>query len=113
AGNPLYVARGRAPPRAAPRAACRCRPPPTATLEGTLLGTPAYMSPEQAAGERVDQRADLWALGVMLYEMTAGKRPFDGPTPAVLRALLGSAPAPVGELNPDVPVALASIIDRL
>jgi len=87
---------------------------PHATLDGTLLGTPAYMSPEQAIGQPVDPRTDLWALGVILHEMTTGKRPFDGPTSAaIFQALLGSEPVRVREQHPDVPIDLASIIDRL
>jgi eukaryotic-like serine/threonine-protein kinase len=85
-----------------------------ATVPGTTVGTVAYMSPEQARGETVDARSDLWSFGVVLYEMATGARPFDGATaPVVFEALLGRAPVPVRERNPRVPDALAALIHRL
>lgn len=63
---------------------------------GTVLGTVAYLAPEQVAGEPIDHRADLWALGVTLYEMLAGRRPFEGPSAAaVLYEIVHTAPPPV------------------
>ncbi len=66
---------------------------PAATLAGTVLGTAAYMAPEQARGQNVDRRADIWAFGVVLYEMLSGERPFGGPTVSdTLAAVLKEAP---------------------
>ena len=66
-------------------------PPPTQT--GAVLGTPAYMAPEQAKGSAVDRRADIWAFGCVLFEMLAGQRPFHGPSAAeTLAAVIGAEP---------------------
>jgi serine/threonine protein kinase len=84
------------------------------TAEGGLLGTPAYMAPEQAAGEGVDHRADLFNLGAVLYRCCAGETPFPGKTTAaVMAALLTKDAAPVGDKNPNLPAALANLIMRL
>src|SRR5262249_21672809 len=84
------------------------------TAVGAVMGTPAYMAPEQARGERVDHRADLYSLGGVLYALCTGRPPFDGPTVmAVLTALALDAVAPVRSLNPAVPPALAELIERL
>lgn len=81
---------------------------------GPLIGTPAYMSPEQARGESVDGRADLWSLGVILYEMLAGRRAVRGDsTQAILYNLHWEAPEPLAEQRPDLPVEVTGIVDRL
>jgi len=84
------------------------------TNPGTTVGTTAYMSPEQARGETVDARSDLWSFGVVLYEMATRVRPFDGSTNAVIfEALLSRAPVPVRERNPKASPDLERIIGRL
>lgn len=84
------------------------------TRSGAVVGSPAYMSPEQARGERVDHRTDLFSLGTVLYQLCTGKLPFGGPTTmAVLMALGTQEPRPVQELNPSVPGALATLIHQL
>jgi tRNA A-37 threonylcarbamoyl transferase component Bud32/Leucine-rich repeat (LRR) protein len=84
------------------------------TDTGVILGTPAYMAPEQASGADVDARADLFSLGAMLYRMATGRLPFHGPnTMAVLAALATVTPPPARSINPDLPPALSDLIDRL
>jgi serine/threonine protein kinase len=84
------------------------------TERGVVVGTPAYMAPEQAAGQEVDGRADLFSLGCVLYRLCTGRLPFaGGDVMAVLTALATQEPVPVRQLNPAVPPALADLIHRL
>ncbi len=81
------------------------------TGSGTTLGTVAYMSPEQARSEEVDARADVWALGVVLYEMLTGQLPFRGDIgQAMVYSILNETPRPIRELRPEVPDACAAIV---
>ncbi|HEX7937428.1 MAG TPA: protein kinase, partial [Gemmatimonadaceae bacterium] len=82
------------------------------TATGMVVGTPTYLSPEQVTGEPSDHRADIYALGVMAYEMIAGQAPFTGATPtAVLMKRLAGPPEPLKNLRPDVPDILADLVD--
>ena len=81
--------------------------------EGMVLGTVSYMAPEQAAGKPVDHRADQFALGVVLYEMLSGRRPFRGETaPETLSAILRDDPEPLGRIVPDVPPPVRWLVER-
>lgn len=80
---------------------------------GQILGTVPYMAPEQIRGEAVDARTDLFALGILLYELIAGRRPFAGATPAdVISSILRDAPPPLQTLRVDVPAEIAHVISR-
>jgi serine/threonine protein kinase len=84
-----------------------------ATQAGAILGTPAFMAPEQARGEAVGPPADLYGLGAILYFLLTGRTPHDGPSVrAVLEAVGSRAPAPVRSLDPSIPPALAAVCDK-
>ncbi|GAB4569138.1 MAG: hypothetical protein Tsb0020_23150 [Haliangiales bacterium] len=85
-----------------------------ATQTGAVIGTPAYMSPEQCEGKRVTPAADIYALGVLLFQMLTGQLPFDGPTmPMMLVAHLTSAPPSVHSLAPDVSPAMSELVAQM
>ena len=84
----------------------------TLTKTGMLIGTPAYMSPEQVRGRRVDHRADIYALGVVCYEMLTGQVPFGGETPAVLHAHVYEPLPPLRSLNRQLPAAVEKAVNR-
>ncbi len=88
-------------------------PNPQSTLPGLVMGTPRYMSPEQARGEKVDARSDIFSFGVMLYEMIAGNAPFRGATPSdVMAAILREEPPPLSRQFPECPAALERIVHQ-
>jgi serine/threonine protein kinase len=77
------------------------------------VGTLAYMAPEQLLGEPISAAADLWALGVTLYEMTTGRRPFQGEyEPAVMYEILNEEPKPARSINPELPAGLDRLLAR-
>jgi serine/threonine protein kinase len=83
------------------------------THEGTVLGTAPYMSPEQVAGRTVDHRTDIFSLGIMLYEMAVGSRPFHGDSsPALMSAILRDTPPALRDVRPEIPAELGRLVAR-
>jgi serine/threonine-protein kinase len=83
------------------------------TETGSIVGTAQYLSPEQARGGEIDQRSDLYSLGVVLYELLTGKTPFDGDTPVeIAMKHLSNAPQPPSKLRPDIPPELDMVVLR-
>lgn len=84
------------------------------TREGAIAGTPQYMSPEQARGESVDQKSDLFSLGSVLYALCTGRPPFRAETSyGVMRRIIDETPVPIRGINPEIPNWLAQIVDKL
>jgi serine/threonine-protein kinase len=85
----------------------------TLSLSGSIVGTPAYMSPEQARGLRVDARADVWSLGATLYELLSGQKPFPGASvPAVLKSVCDDDPAPLRRIDGTIDRDLETIVRK-
>src|SRR5262249_39845065 len=85
---------------------------PAVTAIGTIVGTPAYMSPEQVRGKQVDGRPDIFSLGAVLYELLTGRRPFTGrgSVTGVLSAIVNDPPEPICQGNPSVPAAIEQVV---
>ena len=84
------------------------------TSEGVVVGTPEYMSPEQASADPLDGRSDIYSLGVVLYQMLSGAPPFVGPSSAaILAQILTETPEPIRQLRPDVPEEMAVVVERM
>lgn len=83
------------------------------TITGARIGTPVYMSPEQAKGQRIDYKSDIYSLGIVFYEALLGQPPFQGGYEAVIHQQMFQLPTPPKQLNPDVPQALSDLVVRM
>lgn len=83
------------------------------TITGARIGTPVYMSPEQAKGQRIDHKSDIYSLGVVFYEALCGQPPFQGAYEAVIHQQITQMPAPPKQINPDIPQALSDLIFKM
>ncbi len=84
------------------------------TTEGMIVGTPQYMSPEQASGDKLDGRSDIYSLGIVLYQMLAGEPPFDGDSSAsILAQQITQPPVPIRRVRSDVSEEMAVVLDRM
>ncbi len=106
--DPSYVAQGFSPASASPTISLTA----AATQMGMVIGTAAYMSPEQARGKPVDKRADIWAFGVVLYEMLTGSRSFHGEDVSLTLASVMKSDVDANTLPPDVPAAVRTVLRR-
>ena len=87
--------------------------PDSTSIVGIISGTPSYMSPEQVRGDNLDPRTDIFSLGLLLYEMAAGRQAFGGGTGgAIIEAVLTQSPVPARSINPDIPAKLEEIINK-
>ena len=84
----------------------------TMTQVGTVMGTPSYMAPEQLRGETVDARADIWAAGVMLYQLLTGEKPFEGGYSALMHRVMTTEPTPPSQLAVSAPRAFDAVVAR-
>jgi serine/threonine protein kinase len=107
---PLALGSPGGPPAVPRRAELAARAPQT--VRGLCWGSPSYIAPERLRNERHDARSDVYSVGVLLYEMLTGSRPFVGETEAVVIAALQQTPPPPGEINPRVSPALDAIVSR-
>ena len=106
--DPSYVAQGFSPASASPTVSLTA----AATQMGMVIGTAAYMSPEQARGKPVDKRADIWAFGVVLYEMLTGARPFQGEDVSLTLASVMKSDVDPRTLPPEVPASVRTVLRR-
>lgn len=83
------------------------------TITGARIGTPVYMSPEQAKGQRIDHKSDIYSLGVVFYEALCGQPPFQGAYEAVIHQQITQMPTPPKQVNPEIPQALSDLIYRM
>lgn len=83
------------------------------TITGARIGTPVYMSPEQAKGQRIDHRSDIYSLGVVFYEALCGQPPFQGAYEAVIHQQITQMPTPPKQVNPDIPQVLSDVIYKM